>query len=390
MRRRTFIAFGAVFVAAGIRSARAQNGLEGVKMPMVIENNRIYAYFEYPASDGQFHRLLTNIDTGGGAVVLARQAAEMLGLTPHPVDHAPPGTLAIDLKDVRVESITLPVPFAATTTLKTRGFAAGTSAPAFLPGAALAGHIVTFDYTGGALWIDGPPLDDGMPLVVQVSKGHAFPRVELEIDGERLGFLLDTGASFSMLSQSVIERLRAKHPDWNYVPGAYGPANMIGKGDLASHMLRIPNARWGPFDLAPFDVVSRASGTFENWMSSMMSAPIVGALAGNALRNFTLRLDYRGGLLHGRYTARPWPQEFTMVPLIVQAEKDGTYSIAGGDAAGGIAGTKILAIDGYAVAGMSLFQVQDSLRGRPGSSHAVRVDDGGKSRVVTLPVRSVF
>ena len=390
MLRRGFIACGAAFVAAGMRSARADDASVGVKMQMVIENNRIYAYFDYPASDGQYRPLLTNIDTGGGAVVLARKASETLGLTAHPVEHAPPGTLAVDLKDVRAESIALPVPFAATTMSQAPGFYPGASSPAFLPGSVLAAHVVTFDYTGRALWIDGPPLEDGMPLVVQISKGHTFPRVELEIDGERFGFLLDTGASFSMLSQSVIERLHDKHPDWKYIAGAYGPANMIGKGDLASHMLRIPAARWGPWDMAPLDVVSRASGTFENWMSSMMSAPIVGALAGNALRNFTLRLDYRGGLLHGRYTARPWPQEFTMVPLIVHAEKDGSYSVAGGDAASGIAGAKILAIDGYGVAGMSMFQVQDMLRGRPGSSHTLRTADGGKSRVVTLPVRSVF
>jgi hypothetical protein len=282
------------------------------------------------------------------------------------------------------------VPIATTTTLQTTGFMTGASAPAFLPGAVLAPHIVTFDYTGKALWIDGPPLEDGMPLIVQISKGHTFPRVEIEIDGERFGFLLDTGAAFSMLSQRVIERLHTKHPDWKYASGAYGPANMIGKGDLASHMLRIPNARWGPFDLAPLDVVSRASGAFEDWMSPMMSGPIVGALAGNALRNFTLRLDYRGGLLHARYTPRLWPQEFTMVPLIIHAEKNGTYSIAGGDAADGIADAQIISIDGYAVSGMSLFQVQDMLRGQLGASHTIRVNAGGKIRMVKLPVRNAF
>jgi Aspartyl protease len=388
MRRRSFIACSAAFVAAGMRAARAQQGSEGVKMPMLIENNRIYAYFEFPASDGRFERLLTNIDTGGGAVVLSRKAVDTLGLTGHQAGRMPPGMLALDLKDVRAGTIALPVPFAAMNSSQTGGFNPGASAPAFLPGAVLAPHVATFDYTGKALWIDGPPLEDGMPLIVGISK-NTFPRVELEIDGERFGFLLDTGASFSMLSQTLIDRLHAKHPDWTYIAGAYGPANMIGKGDLASHMLRIPNARWGPFDLT-LDVVSRANGTFEKYMSSMMSAPIVGAIAGNVLRNFTLRLDYRGGLLHGRYTPSPWPAEFAIVPLIVHAEKDGTYSIAGGDAAKGIAGAKIVAIDGYAVNGMSLFQVQDMLRGRPGTTHALSVGDGGKTRTVTLPVRSVF
>ena len=390
MRRRSFIACGAAFLAAGVRPARAQYVYEGVKMPLVIENNRIYAYFGFPDSAGTVEPLLAAIDTGGGAVILAHKAVDRLGLPTHALQGAPPGMLAVDLKSVRAESISFPVAVAATSSAETTAFMPGASSPAFLPGAVLADHIVTFDYTAKAISIDGGPLDEGVPLVVQVSKGHAFPRVELEIDGERMGFLLDTGASFTMLSQSVIDRLYAKHPDWKYVAGAYGPANMIGKGDLASHMLRIPDARWGSFDLGPFDVVSRAAGTFETYMSPMMSAPIVGSLAGNVLRNFALRLDYRGNLLHGRYAARPWPQEFTMVPLIVHAEKDGTYTIAGGEASDGIAGAQIVAIDGYPASTMSLFRVQDMLRGEPGSTHTIRIRLSGKERVVRLPVRNVF
>lgn len=390
MRRRGFIACGAAFLAAGVRPARAQYVFEGVRMPLVIENNRIYAYFDYPDSAGKVQPLLTNIDTGGGAVILARKAVDALGLTTQALKGAPSGMLAVDLKSVRAETMTFPVAVAATSSAETTAFMPGASSPAFLPGAVLADHIITFDYTGKALVIDGAPLVDGVPLVVQVSKGHAFPRVELEIDGERMGFLLDTGASFTMLSQSVIDRLHAKHPEWKYLAGAYGPANMIGKGDLASHMLRIPNARWESFDLAPLDVVSRATGTFEKWMSPMMSAPIVGSLAGNALRNFALRLDYHGNLLHARYTPRPWAQEFTMVPLIVHVERDGSFSVAGGESAGDIAGATIVEIDGYPVAGSSLFHVQDMLRGEPGSVHSIRIAQSGKERIVRLPVRNVF
>lgn len=390
MRRRGFIACGAAFLAGGLRPVRAQDVFEGVKMPLVIENNRIYAYFGFPDSGGKVQPLLSNIDTGGGAVILARKAVDALGLPTHPLQDAPPGMVGVDLKNVRAESMSFPVAMAATSSAETASFVPGGSSPAFLPGAILSDHVVTFDYTAKALTIDGGALDDGVPLIVQVSKGSKFPRVELEIDGERMGFLLDTGASFTMLSQSVIDRLHAKHPEWKYLSGAYGPANMIGKGDLASHMLRIPNARWGPFDLAPLDVVSRASGTFEKWMSPMMTAPIVGSLAGNVLRNFALRLDYRGNLLHARYNVRPWPQEFTLVPLIVHAEKDGTYTIAGGEAAAGLTDATIVSIDGYSTALMSLFRVQDSLRGEPGATHSIRIRQNGKERVVRLPVRSVF
>jgi hypothetical protein len=141
------------------------------------------------------------------------------------------------------------------------------------------------------------------------------------------------------------------------------------------------------FDL---NVVSRPVDIFEKWMSPMMSAPIVGSLAGNALRNFALRLDYAGSMLDAVYTPRPWDAEFTIVPVILQAEQDGTYTIAGGTGAQSVTNAKLLAVDGYSIAGMSLFQVQDSLRGKPGSTRAVRVQAPSGERTVRMRVEKVF
>lgn len=39
---------------------------------------------------------------------------------------------------------------------------------------------------------------------------------------QRLGFLLDTGASFRMVSEAVIKRWHANHPDWPMVVGQHG------------------------------------------------------------------------------------------------------------------------------------------------------------------------
>jgi hypothetical protein len=389
MERRTFLACGAAFVAAGVRPARAHPG-DSVKMPLLLENNRIYANFGYAGADGKIQQVLTNIDTGGGAVILARHVVDRLHLATHADKDGPPGMLRADLPAVYADTLRLPVSVAATSGAETSVFHQGASSPAFLPGRVLSDHIITFDYANKALWLDGPPLLEGVPLVVRVARRTAFPRVELEIDGERMGFLFDTGASFTTLSQRVIDRLRAKHAEWTYVAGAYGPANMIGKGDLASHMLRIPTAQWGSLELTPLNVVSRAEGVFENYMAPLMSAPIVGALAGNVLRNFAFRLNYPGNMLDALFTPQPWPQEFMMVPLIVHAEKDGSYTIAGGAASDGIAGAQIVAIDAYPVSGLSLFAVQDLLRGETGSTHLIRVRDARGERNVRLRVVNVF
>ena len=39
-------------------------------------------------------------------------------------------------------------------------------------------------------------------------------------------------------------------------------------------------------------MTSRREGVFEKYMSSMMTAPIIGSLAGNVLSHFRVELDY--------------------------------------------------------------------------------------------------
>jgi len=69
-------------------------------------------------------------------------------------------------------------------------------------------------------------------------------------------------------------------------------------GGQALETMFVPSARWGPHTLGEFGVVSQQEGTFERYMSSMMTAPIVGSLAGNVLRHFRLEIDYANEKLY--------------------------------------------------------------------------------------------
>lgn len=60
----------------------------------------------------------------------------------------------------------------------------------------------------------------------------------------------------------------------------------------------VPNARWGTHTLRELGVTSQREGTFERYMSSMMKEAIVGALAGNVLKNFRVELDYKNEKLY--------------------------------------------------------------------------------------------
>jgi hypothetical protein len=206
---------------------------------------------------------------------------------------------------------------------------------------------------------------------VTIHPESAFPRVELTIDGQTFGFLLDTGASFTMLSRAVVDPLRAKHPEWRYRDGAYGPANMQGDEEERAAMMRLRDVRWGAIALGDVDVVTRPPSTFEGYMSTRTAGPIVGALGGNVLRNVAARLDYSRSLLTVRYERRPRPDELTVVPLMLQPHDDGTFTISGGVASDGLRGKQLLSVDRHAVTGLSLDDVQQLLRGPVGTTRSI-------------------
>jgi hypothetical protein len=129
-----------------------------------------------------------------------------------------------------------------------------------------------------------------------VSKKSGFPRTEIEVDGVTYGLLLDTGASFTMVSEALLQTWGSQHPDWSRHPGAFGEAATLGGQTLETMFL--PSARWDSYRLGEFGVTSQRKGTFENRMSSMMTSPIVGSLAGNVLKRFRVELDYANEKLY--------------------------------------------------------------------------------------------
>ena len=123
-----------------------------------------------------------------------------------------------------------------------------------------------------------------------VSKQMGFPRTELEVNGVKYGFLLDTGASFTMVSEVLLKSWGKDHPDWKRSAGAVGDAATLGGQTLET--MFVPAAKWGTQELKELGVTSQHEGTFEKWMSGMMTAPIEGSLAGNVLKQFRVELDY--------------------------------------------------------------------------------------------------
>jgi hypothetical protein len=167
-----------------------------------------------------------------------------------------------------------------------------------LPGHVLSRYHVVFDYPNATFTIARPgaltPRGSASPMPVGARSG--FPRTEIEVNGEKYGFLLDTGASFTMVSDALLKKWGSDHPTWARHPGAYGEAATLGGQTLET--MFVPAGVWQSHKLGEFGVTSQREGTFEGYMSRMMAAPIIGSLAGNVLKRFRVELDYANQTLY--------------------------------------------------------------------------------------------
>jgi hypothetical protein len=179
-------------------------------------------------------------------------------------------------------------------------------------------RIWTFDYPGRRLLLhdSGAPTPPpnahavtlGFPTDSAGRRTGYTPRIVVEIDGDSINMLFDTGAtvwlsdanrrlagdggpserSSSLVWQWVFARLRQRHPDWPVIENA----------DIATGapMIRVPSVRIAGFDVGPV------------WFKSLTSAaavppppppgmPLVrtrvnGTIGGNVLRHFVVTVDY--------------------------------------------------------------------------------------------------
>ena len=279
-----------------------------VTVPLSIEGNRPFIDLTLERADGSKRSARFLVDTGGGAFLITETLARDLGLhwgkpereEAHEIAFlATPPIALVGAMPLELDPHRVAVAIGATRILPP---VAPGHEEGMLPGHVLAHFQVVVDYPKAKLTLARPgvlkPMGDALPM--PVSKGAGFPRTEIDVDGTTYGFLIDTGASFTIVSEALLKPWGAKHPDWPRHPGAVGEAKTLGGTTLET--MSVPSARWDSQQLSEFGVTSQKEGTFEHWMSSMMTSPIVGSLAGNVLKRFSVELDYPNEKL---YLSRP-------------------------------------------------------------------------------------
>lgn len=286
-------------------SAQAPTAKEhSVTVPLHIEGNRPFVDLTFSAADGSERTGRFWVDTGGGGFLLTEALAHDLGLkwgepweqegkTFARVLEAPEpllGEFPLEIVESRV--------FVIVGSDNMLPEEAPGRADGMVPGHVLARYHVVFDYPNRLFTLtqSGSVHRVGDPLPMPVSDQMGFPRTEIFVAGVPYGFLLDTGASFTMISEAVLKAWGDEYPDWPRYEGAAGDAVTLGGQTLET--MFVPGTHWGTYQIREFGVVSQQEGVFERGMSRMMTDPIVGALGGNVLKNFRIELDYANQVLY--------------------------------------------------------------------------------------------
>lgn len=361
-----------------------------LELPLRIWHHRPFARLDVRHEHRRVSGVWAWLDTGGGAVLVGRGLASWLGLSAT----GP----AFDGDGGRFTPIEAPVlsaggrdlPLGAEQVLATEHDEIGPAAmraPLFLPGRFFRQFTATFDAPVGVLRLSPPGTPpEGASLPATVHPHSGFVRVELDVLGERLGFLLDTGASYSMISEAVWRRWRADHPEWPTARGAFGVAQMTGAAfEAACRLVRVPHATLGPVTLTNVGFVTRPAGVFEEYLSALTDGPVVGALAGNVLRQLRVAVDYAGTRV-GVSPDRADGSGDLDGPGVSLREEAGRFLVQGvrGSPGDVRTGDELLAVDGVEAHGRDLGEVLAALAGPPGTGVAVELRREGERRTARL------
>jgi predicted aspartyl protease len=392
--------------AAGTNGKAAVKGADGeqqsVTVPLVVEFNRPFVDLEFTRPDGGPRKARFWVDTGGGAFIMVEPLARELALELGP-EMAEGGQRFAMTKPPKASLGRMPLNLEGARALVALGqktMMPGVAAEGMLPAHVLMRYHVVFDYPGHRFTVAKPGAlqPRGQRLVSPIDPRSGFPRLDVQIGGETFGFLLDTGASFTMISQEQLNKWAAAHTDWKRATGAVGCANMgLGPVEATATMMRLPQFTLGAVALADIAAVSRANGTFEKFMSGMMTAPIIGAIGGNVWRALRVEIDYANGATYLEKSGATDAHDLDMVGAILRAQADGSYSVVGVAKQDGKemtdavrAGDRLIKVDQLDVKGAPLVNVIDALRGKPGQAHALTIEREQKQMIVNAPVVRVL
>jgi hypothetical protein len=174
----------------------------------------------------------------------------------------------------------------------------------------------TMDYLGQEIWLNTPlnQAELGQANVQKIGfkknehgeKIFGHPSMRIEVDGEIIDVLFDTGATSiltdegrtlletdkkslgsSFIAASIFDAWREKHPDWKYYP----------KAEWLGDIIEVPLIKIGEYEVGPVLFSKRPDENWSNGMIASMDKVVKGAIGGSGLKYFKVTIDYNTELI---------------------------------------------------------------------------------------------
>lgn len=375
--------------------ANAQKKMKSATVPMILDHNRMLVDVELQRKDGTWRKARLWVDSGSPDFFISEQLARDLGIefsvtneNPNPVIEFSAGTriggMPLDFSGVSSKISTQPFWL----------FSAAHN-DGNIPATLLKKYHIIFDYPKQQLTIAEPgsikPRGIAVPAAINQSTG--IIQIDAVIDDEKFSFALDNGASYSFISEEILDRFSEKNSGWPKMIGAVGCANMWGwwpRNEQAMQVMRIPEIKWGPIQLVNIALVgvpkfSEQGPTLGEWYSQKTAYAVNGFLGPNAFKSFRVEIDYTNSTVYFEKGSEFDEHDMDIVGLTIQPQPDGSFKVIGVTAKEGKPlvdavepGDLLLQVGNLKTSGSTLGTVVDALRGKPGYIHTLLLERKGK------------
>lgn len=199
-----------------VQRQREQAATSGT-VPIDLRDNRVFVQLTCVRPDGSLRQARFQVDSGGGSVILSESLSHDLALKSIASPSQEDGETFQPVTSPEIRIVEMPLNLSDVSTIVTVGskgeFSPGSGAEGFFPARLLRKYEVVFDYPARQFTVAQPGAlkPRGVPVRSPIGANSGFPRIELTVDGEKYGFLLDTGAAYTMISQTLIDKWNAKH-----------------------------------------------------------------------------------------------------------------------------------------------------------------------------------
>ena len=306
LRHRAMLrAFTLVLAAATNAAASAE------RVPAEFVHDQIWLT---PKVEGRELRFFT--DTGGGWNAIAKEVVHDLGLVVETVDADGQSVGLVDYPsfDSGHGLPAAPGHFMQGRLMVTEASRFIAGGDGFLGGRWFADGVWDFDYLQQRLVkLERPapaksavPVPLGFQSNAQGERTTHFPSLAVEVDGEVLDLLFDTGATAtltdrsgpvfglpagthvgtSFIEQEKFDRWVQRHPDWRVLEQADD------KGGQRRRMIEVPQIVIGGHRAGPVWFAEQPPGAFRKYMAQWMDRPTWGAIGGSGLKYFRIVVDY--------------------------------------------------------------------------------------------------